>query len=94
MKNYKRAISFVILIAGVLAIAYAVYGMNEISQARGDVEKIEGVLPKNIFTDIASDAAHKKIDSYVMPVRILLIGGIFLTLVGGVGIFYFRKKKS
>lgn len=93
MKNYKRTLSFVILIIGVFAIAYAIHGMQEIKKARGDVEKIEGILPKNIFTDIATDSVHKKIDSYVMPVRILLIGGIIFTLAGGVGIFYFKKKR-
>lgn len=92
-KNYKLVISVIVLIIGLCAVGYAIHGMNEIKQARGDVDKLSGLFPKNIVSDSASKIAHNKIDSYVTPVWILFFGGIAFVVGGGCGIYRYKKRR-
>jgi len=84
--------AIVVMIIGIAIIFYAIHSMNRISSAKGAVNLISKPLSINPYGEKAGGVLEKQVSQYDTPVRLLLIGGILLAIIGGGAAFYLRKK--
>jgi hypothetical protein len=91
--SIKRLIGLVILIIGIVLIAFSLHSMNRISKAKGGIRGMKHAFSGSSTGTKIGDAAENKVSQYDTPVMILLISGIILAIVGSSVIIFGKKKK-
>ena len=90
--NSKRIAGIVSLIVGVVLIFYSIHLMNRISGAKGEIHTLTSPFSGSSAGRMVGGAMEGKASQYDTTVRVLLISGIVLAVVGG-GITLFCRKK-
>ena len=90
--NYKQLISIGVIVIGLVLLGFGIYGSNEMAKARGDIDTVTGIVPKNPFTGTVKKGLHGKVDEYILPVTLCYIGGVLCIALGGISFYLFRRK--
>lgn len=89
----KRMIGLVILIIGIVLLAFGLYAKSRVANARSEVGHItHSPFGQNRATDAVGGVLEGKIGQYDQPVFWCLAGGIVLIVIGG-GMMLFNRKK-
>lgn len=89
----KRITGLVVLIVGIVLIVFSVYSMNRISNAKSGIHSITQPFSGSSGGREAGNFMQGQASQYDTTVRVLLIGGIVLAIIGA-GVVLFGKKRK
>lgn len=90
--KYKKFVGPGIGVVGVFLIGYAIYGMERISDAKGEIGVVSSRISNSSFGKMISDEMERSLDKHDAQVNFLLVTGIILVIVGGVIAYQYRKN--
>lgn len=89
--NKKQYIGVVILLLGVLMLAYANHSKGKVESAREEVGLLTNPFSSNSTGRFAKHSAEHKFDHYDLEIRWLYIGGIALVIAGAAATYICRR---
>lgn len=89
----KRITGLIVLIVGIILIIFSVHSMNRISNAKGGIHTLTDPFSGSSGGREAGSFLQGEASQYDTTVKVLLIGGIVLTVIGA-GVTLFGKKKK
>lgn len=91
--NYKKIVSIIIFVVGVVLLSYGFYGKMRMDDAREDIDSSTGFIPDNPIKGAIVDGLHGRVDEYTVPVALCFIGGIVFMILGGAIFYACRHQK-
>lgn len=89
--NYKKYIGPVLSVVGVFLIGYAIYGMQRISHAKGEIGVVSNRISNSSFGKMLSEQMYGALNRHDTQVTFLLVIGIILVIIGGAVAYRYRK---
>ncbi len=89
----KKLIGLVVLAIGVGLMAFAMHSMYRITEAKKEVNDVQGLISDNPVGSVVGKDLQKEVSQYDVEVMWALIGGVVLVFVGGGTLIFARKRK-
>ena len=86
-------VSIAIAVLGIVMVIYAITSMSRISEAKGNVGSISRGISGSKVGRMVSGELSNRASAYDTEVMVLLIAGIVLVVVGGGGVYRYRKHR-
>ncbi len=90
----KKIASLVVAAIGTFLVAYALYAMNLISNAKNQVNTVNQHLSGSYMGKMMGKGLSNQASKYDNDVRGCLIAGIVLVIAGGGAFFHFNKHRQ
>lgn len=84
------------LVIGLIGLGIAVFAFNggrQVAEAKQNINKSSGVLPKNPISGMVNSALQDKMSEYDKKVLMGEVAGVALIVLGAGIFFYYRKKR-
>jgi hypothetical protein len=88
----KKITGLIVLIVGIALIVFAVHSMNRIANAKEGISAITTPFSNEPAGKFVGDVLEGKASQYDVQVKLCLIGGIVLAVIGGGMLLFCRKK--
>ena len=89
--NRKQWIGVCVAVVGILVTGFAVHAMSRINRAKKGVGFLTKPFSGNPTGKTVTSKLQDEVSQYDNEVRLLLVGGIALILVGCGAVYYLRK---